>query len=481
MIFLNFLKRHIIITVVIILVLILAGYFIFASGKKTTTEFITVQKGSILQEVSVIGNAKPVKSVDLAFEKTGKISLALVDVGDYVSNGATLAAEDNSELYSQLEKAKADLETQKAEFNKSEIVLDNYYSAVANILNDAYAKADDAVRKQVDIFFTDGESDTPKLSFTTTNSQAQTDSQNGRLASRTELNNWRSELDKLNISSRDELASALLKAESHLKNIRIFLLNIVDALEKASNLSSSTLDSYKANVTTARTNVNTALTNISNQQQSINLQNATIISEEMTIKSYEASVGSIEAQIAKTIIHSPINGVITKQDAKVGEIAAANSVLISILSSIYEIEAFIPEVDIAKVKVGDSARATLDAYGKDFNFEAKVISMNPAETMVEGVATYKITLRLDSGNKPIKSGMTANLDILTAQKNDALIIPQRAITSSNGDKFVNLYDPASDQSGGITVAKVITGLRGSDGNIEILEGLKEGDKIVIPQ
>ena len=286
---------------------------------------------------------------------------------------------------------------------------------------------------------------------------------------------WRKlkgELDKLNINSRDELNEALSKGEIHLKAIRGFLFDIMDALEKANSLSASTLDSYKANVTTARTNINTASTNISGQKQSINLQNAIIISEEVSIGSYEASVGNIEAQIEKTVLRSPINGVVTKQGAKVGEIAAANIILVSILSSIYEIETFIPEVDIAKVKVGNSVRATLDAYGKDAVFEARVISINPAETMVEGVATYKTILRFDSGDKPIKSGMTANLDILTAQKNNTLIVPQRAVTSANGDKFVN---------NGATTIKVITGLRGSDGNIEILEGLKEGDKIVISQ
>ncbi|MDO8443555.1 MAG: HlyD family efflux transporter periplasmic adaptor subunit [Candidatus Azambacteria bacterium] len=468
----SFLKRPVWISVIVISVIILGGYFIFSGGKKSEPEFITVKRGAILQEVSVVGNVKPVKSVDLAFEKSGKISFVLAEVGDYVSSGATLVGQDSSELYSQLEKANADLETQKAEFNKSEIVLDNYYSAVANVLNDAYNKADDAVRKQVDSFFTDGESDTPKLNFTTTNSQAQTDSQNGRLTSRTGLDNWRSELSELNAGSRDELNLALLKAESHLGTIRDFLLDAMDALEKANNLSAATLDSYKANLTTARTNINTALTNISDQKQSINLQGANIISEEVSIRSYEASVGNIEAQIAKTTIRSPISGVVTKQDAKVGEIAAANSVLVSVLSSIYEIEAFIPEVDIAKIKIGDSAKTTLDAYGRDVVFEAKVTFINPAETMVEGVATYKTVLRLDSGDRPIKSGMTANLDILTAQKNDALIIPQRAVTSANGDKFVNI---------GATTIKVVTGLRGSDGNIEILEGLKEGDKIVISQ
>ncbi len=121
----TFFKRPIFIAVAIIVVVVLGGYFIFAGGKKPETEFVTVKRGAILQEVSVVGNVKPVKNVELAFEKSGKISFVLAEVGDYVSSGATLVGQNNSELYSQLEKANADLEIQKAEFNKSEIVLDN--------------------------------------------------------------------------------------------------------------------------------------------------------------------------------------------------------------------------------------------------------------------------------------------------------------------------------------------------------------------
>ncbi len=474
----RFFKRPIFIITIVILAIILGGYFYFFSGKKTGPEFIVVKKGGIVQEVSVTGNVKPVRSVDLAFEKSGKISSVLANVGSYVYSGDVLVREDSLELQSQLEKANADLETQKAELNKSKVVLDNYYSAIPNILNDSYTKADDAVRKQVDIFFTDGESDTPKLNFTTTNSQAQTDSQNGRLASRAELNNWRDELNKSNAASREELISELLKSKSHLEIIRNFLLSAMDALEKSNGLAQATLDSNKANVTTARTNVNTALTNISNQKQSIDLQKAAIASEEASIKSYEAAVKNIEAQITKTVLRSPISGFITKQDAKVGEIAAANTVLISILSSAYEIEANIPEVDIAKIKIGDSSKVTLDAYGRDVVFEAKIAAIDPAETVIEGVATYKTTLQFISNDKPVKSGMTANLDILATEKDNALIIPQRAVTSRNGDKFVNLYDSSAKDSN-IKEVKIITGIRGSDGNIEVLEGLKEGDKLVI--
>lgn len=474
----SFFKRPIFIIAVVILVIILGGYFYFFSGKKTGPEFVIVKKGDIVQEVSVTGNVKPVKSVGLAFEKSGRISATLVNIGSYVYSGDVLVREDNLELQSQFEKAKADLETQKAELNKSKVALDNYYSSIPNILNDSYTKADDAVRKQVDIFFTDGESDTPKLNFTTANSQAQTDSQNGRLASRTELDSWRGELSVLNSTSYDELGLALSKSKSHLEIIRNFLLSAMDALGKTYGVAQSTLDSNKANVTTARTNVNTALTNISNQEQYINSQKAVIVSEEASIKSYEAAVENIEIQIAKTVLRSPINGFVTKQDAKTGEIAAANTVLISILSSAYEIEANIPEVDIAKIKIGDSAKVTLDAYGKDVAFEAKVMAIDLAETMVEGVATYKTTLQFISNDKLVKSGMTANLDIIATEKDNALIIPQRAVTSRNGDKFVNLYD-SSAKDGNIKEIKIITGIRGSDGNIEVLEGLKEGDKVVI--
>jgi len=80
-------KRHIFIVTVIILAIILGGYFYFSGGKKSGPEFVVVKKGSVVQEVSVTGNVKPIKNVDLAFENSGKIAAVLVDVGNYVNAG----------------------------------------------------------------------------------------------------------------------------------------------------------------------------------------------------------------------------------------------------------------------------------------------------------------------------------------------------------------------------------------------------------
>ncbi|MCX6812906.1 MAG: efflux RND transporter periplasmic adaptor subunit [Candidatus Azambacteria bacterium] len=476
----SFFKKPVFIIIAVVLVILLGGYFYFFSGKKTGPEFVVAKKGNIVQEISVTGNVKPMRSVDLAFEKSGKISAVYADVGNYVSLGQILVRQDTSELSAQLSKAEADLDSQKADLDKAKTDLANYYSSITNILNSAYTKADDAVRNQTSALFIDGESDTPKLNFTTVNSQAQTDAQNSRVASKYELNVWRQEINQLSAgASNDDLYAALGKAENHLNITRNFLVAVNDALNKTYGVSQTTLDSYKTAINTAREEVDTASDNVLNKKNSIDSQKAVVTSNIASIQSFGASVKNIEAQITKTALYAPINGIVTKQDAKMGEIAAANIVLISVLSSTYKIEANIPEVDIAKIKIGDSAKVTLDAYGKDVAFEAKVTAIDPAETMIEGVATYKTTLQFISNDKPVKSGMTANLDIYTAEKSNVLIVPQRAVFSKDSDKFVNLYNPSAKN--GIIEIKVVTGLRGSDGNIEITSGLKEGDKVIISQ
>jgi len=466
-------KKPIFIIAIIVLIAVLSGYFYFFRNKEKELNFFVVKKGDVLEEVSVTGRVEPFKSVDLAFEKSGRVVSVFTNVGNYVSAGDVLVKQDNSELSAQLEKAEADLETQKANLKKSEIVLNNYYLAIPDILNDAYIKADDAVRNQAGSMFTDAESDTPKVNFSSTNSQAVTDSQNSRLVSRAELSAWRQELAELNsASSNENLFTALAKSKARLSAISSFLTNLSDALEKATGLSQSTLDSYKASITTGRTNVNTVATNISDQKQDVDSQKATIASEGAAVKSYQAGVSNIESQISKTILYSPINGVITKQDAKIGEIAAANAVLLSIISAQYEIEANIPEVDIAGIKIGNTANITLDAYGSDENFAAKVFAIDPAEKIIEGVATYKTTLRFVKSDGRVKSGMTANIDILKNEKSGVLIVPQRLVSSRDGEKFVNIIDNGSTKE-----VKIITDLRGSDGNIEVVEGLKEGDYV----
>jgi multidrug efflux pump subunit AcrA (membrane-fusion protein) len=97
--------------------------------------------------------------------------------------------------------------------------------------------------------------------------------------------------------------------------------------------------------------------------------------------------------------------------------------------------------------------------------------------MIENVPTYKVTLKFaSSSDDRIKSGMTANLDILTGQKNNVLAVPSRSVYSIDTQKYVKLVDLNSPSKS--KEIKVETGIRGVDGYVEIISGLKEGDQIL---
>jgi len=216
-----------------------------------------------------------------------------------------------------------------------------------------------------------------------------------------------------------------------------------------------------------------------------------IAAQEAQVDKARAEKDQYKAQLSKTIIYSPISGVVTKRNLEPGEIVSANTTVFSIISDVnfsapsssagkqggpasgWEIEADVPEVDIAKLEIGDIAKITLDAYGDEIFFSAVIVAIDPAETLVEGVPSYKTTLQFEKEDNRIRPGMTANLDIVTEKKDGVIVIPQRAVISKNGQKFVRVV------SGEVTEEREVkTGLRGSYGDIEILEGIEEGDKVI---
>lgn len=404
----------------------------------------------------------------------------------------------------------------------AEISLKNLYDDIPNILNDAYSKADDAVNKQVYDLFTIG---LPiSLSFSANNSQLETDILSARQLVVIALANLRSELLKTH-TTEAENDFALILAKEKLLAVQSFLNLIGDVLKGNTSLSSTNLSTYRANLSTARTNANTALSAISDQQQAIIGQKntsstslntaqtsldtadfnfktaqqeldlklagytfeqiaaqeakvlqakANIASQEAAVKQSYASVANAEAQLQKNIIYSPINGVVTKQDAKSGEIVQAQITVISVISEIqFEIETNIPELDISKVKIGDKAEVELDAYGSDEKFQAIVVFIDPAEKIIDGISTYKTTLQFTNGQGRVLSGMTADLVISTNKKENVIAIPQRAVINKGDKKIVRIL-----RDGQSVEVSVEVGLRGSDGKIEIISGINEGDAVV---
>ncbi len=518
-----------------------AIYFYFFRKTAPVYDFALVKRGDVVQGVSVAGKVKPVEEVELAFEKSGKVAGVYAKVGDAVESGQSLVILDSNDLFADLAQAEAAHESSKAQYKQYQAALAAQEAKLAELkigtrleeiqvqeakvesarislsearknlmdkIQDAYTKSDDAVRNKVDQFFSNPRGASPNVNFVIGDSQLKVNIESGRVTVEKILVDWSVAIIDLTIASDLDFYADL--ADNNLDAIKSFLGKAafaVNGLVANSTLSQTTIDTWRADVSTARTNVNTAVTNLStaaeefksaetdlvivenelvlekagstveqiaSQEASVEQARANLSSQFSQIKQAEAKIQAVQAQIAKNTIKSPLGGVVTKQDAKVGEIVTAGKTVVAVISAAdFEIEVNIPEADFAKVKIGDGAKLTLDAYGEDVVWTTRVVKIDPAETMIGGVPTYKVILQFEGENGRVKSGMTANVDIMTAKRENVIIVPQRAVITKNNERFVRVIEGET-----VLEKKVETGLRGSDGNIEIVNGLNEGEKIV---
>ena len=508
------LKRPLL-TGIVVIITIGVGWLIFSGTEESQFETIIIERGGLLQEVSVTGRITPSEEVDLAFELSGKARSVHVSVGDSVYSGQLLAELLNGEMFAQLAQAKAVVKgeeaklgellvgTREEEIQVQEIKVLNAKLEVSqaekNIVDKieiAYTKADDAVRNKVDQFFTNPRTDNPSINFQIADSQLEIKIENGRVHIEAVFSEWFGKLQNLSVESY--LPSDVEEVNTHLNEVRAFLVNValaINAQGAGSTFSQATIDGYRGDVSIARTNIDTAISSVRTAEDTLSTDHALarleeqnlllmlagatsqqIATGEAALEKARADVARYQAQLAKTIIRAPISGTVTKQDVVVGEIITSNTVVISLVSiSSFEIVAYIPEVDIEKVSVGDHATLTLDAYSDDLLFESTVTEVDPAETVIEGVSTYKVTLSFLDTKSDVRPGMTANIDILTGIRNDVIAIPRRAVALKNGSKVVRVL-----LSGGeIKEREVTVGLNGSDGRVEIVSGLSEGEEVVV--
>ena len=119
-------KKTIIILSVLAIVggIVLGGYGYFGRDKTPAYDFIVAKRGNLIQEVSVTGRVKPVQTVELAFEKGGKIAAVFAGVNDKVGEGDILVSIDNKELLAQLKQAEAGVENAKAMLEQSFALLE---------------------------------------------------------------------------------------------------------------------------------------------------------------------------------------------------------------------------------------------------------------------------------------------------------------------------------------------------------------------
>lgn len=187
-------------------------------------------------------------------------------------------------------------------------------------------------------------------------------------------------------------------------------------------------------------------------------------------------VRTLEAQMKESVLSSPMNGQISKLDTRVGEVVTLGKVIARVIKpGAFLLESRVPESDIAKITLGMKAKITFDSLSNDDVFEGEVVSIDQASTVAQDVVSYTVKFRLAQSDERLKEGMTGNIDIETAKREQVLWVPYRALTKEGTKTYAQVKRSEVD----FEKVEVTTGLEGDEGTIEVKSGLKEGDEVTI--
>ncbi len=193
------------------------------------------------------------------------------------------------------------------------------------------------------------------------------------------------------------------------------------------------------------------------------------------VEAMKAKVAATQATLRQAWIEAPFAGTITQVDAHVGDQVAANKSAFRMddLSKLY-VDLDVSEVDIDQIEIGQTVNLSFDALrSKPYTGKVSEVAMISNET--SSAVNFIVTVELTNPDKDVRPGMTSEVEIVTAQRDQALLIPNQAVRVVDGKQVVYLLQ--ADQS--MKTVEVGLGVS-SDAYSELLSGdLKAGDLVVL--
>ena len=209
--------------------------------------------------------------------------------------------------------------------------------------------------------------------------------------------------------------------------------------------------------------------------------------EQAQVKQAQASLNSAQTELSYTEIKAPVDGIVISKAVEVGQTVAASfetPELFSVAEDLtkMQIEASVVEADIAKVKEGQKVRFTVDSYADDY-FYGTVTQVRNEATTTSNVVTYTVVIGIDNTDMKLKPGMTANVEIITAEEKGVMLVPNQALRfyiddSDNAKRYKDrgVWIIKNGHPERVTVKIGVS----DDDNTQILEStLKIGDEVIV--
>ena len=220
-------------------------------------------------------------------------------------------------------------------------------------------------------------------------------------------------------------------------------------------------------------------------QSQLFVAKAKVAEARATVAQTRAATDRAEEELANATIRAPVKGTILYRHVELGSpvssilnLGAAATPVITMgdISQVF-VRGKVDESDIGRVRLGQACRITVETF-KDKVFQGKVTQISPMGIEKDNVTNFEVKVSIDNPGHELKAMMTANAEIILEEHPGSLIIPESAITYDAQRKaFVDLVDAKSKDGKRRVMVKVGVG---NGSKTQVFDGVKQGDKVVLP-
>ncbi len=428
-----------------------------ASSTTTTTTTYTVKTGNILSAVTGTGNLAYSASENLAFEMDGTVDEILVETSESVKAGQELAKLDTSTWDEKLKTLSKAVTTAQRNLITAQTAVTTAQKAVAT---KEMAVKSAEMDLQVAQYNLDEIAEIKTAQDKVDQAKAALDYAIAMKAANDNSITYQYIYGDDGLQAQYDLAVANLN-----KVIKGTDTTISTSVALQISQDQLKVEQAQAALTTAQNAVTDARTAVTEAQSDE-------ADAEQAVKDAQADLD--EANKLSPVITAPFDGIITAINVKGGDDIYKGTVAVQIADpNKFEANILVTETDIFSVKVGGESTVTVDAIS-GVSYPATITEIAPLATVSSGVVNYQVTAQLTDSDKvsTLKSGLSATVNVIIAQKNDVLIVPTRAITHVGQNATVQVVN------GTVTEVRTIqTGISDSS-NTEVTSGLTAGEVIL---
>jgi HlyD family secretion protein len=271
-------------------------------------------------------------------------------------------------------------------------------------------------------------------------------------------------------------------------------------------------DSAQATLESAQAQLEAAQAGLRAAQAALEVTQAQLIAAEATVKQKQAALDQAQVDLNNTYIRAPVDGIVVSRNVDVGQTVAASlqaPTLFLIAQDLtkMQVDTNVDEADIGRVVLDQEATFTVDSYPGQA-FRGRVVQIRQAPQVLQNVVTYTTVVAVSNPELKLKPGMTANVRILVARRENALLVPNAAFrvrlegpegqrgspagasgrpgarVGGGSGSAMRGAPPSAEhriwvlQDGKPVERTVRTGL-GDGQKTEVLDGLKEGETVIV--